>query len=446
MKLDFPHFGGGGAALPLPKRIIERRMRRLDVRPLDDASRAIRVGLIGAGLFFGLFLLFALVVPISGAAIATGEVSVSGARLVIQPASTGIVARILVREGQPVKAGQPLVQLNGVKSGASLKQAQARRDALRATEARLIAERDGAAQLIFPADLAQRSADPTARDAMAAEQALFARHKAVNDADRGISSAQLDAARARVAASEKQLALIQDELGDYRRLYARGYARLTTVRSLERNQAQLQADVLAGRATVEQAELSLRKTTDGQMMNLLADLKQVQDQLAQVNPQLDVSRYYADLDLMRAPVNGRVAGVASVGPGTVVSGGRTLMELVPDGRALIIEAQVKPTDIDDVRLGTEAIVRFPSVNPHGLSAFRGRVITLSPTRIGQDNGATGYYRAQIVIDDPAAMRRAGVQLQPGLPASVNIKTKNRTLMDYLLAPFSDAMSKSFREE
>ncbi|HEX8301367.1 HlyD family type I secretion periplasmic adaptor subunit [Sphingomonas sp.] len=448
MKIEFPGFGGAGngAALPLPRRLIERRMRRLDVRPLDDAGRAIRVGLIGAGLFFGVFLLFALLVPISGAAIATGEVSVSGAKLVIQPVSSGIVAEILVREGQAVTAGQPLVRLNGVRSGAQLTQAQAKRDALRAAEARLIAERDGKDILLFPSDLAQRWSDPTARDAMAAQRALFDKHRAVLGADRGISGTQLDAARARAAASAHQLQLIREELADYRKLYAKGFARKTTVRSLERTEAQLLADTLSGQAAVTQAELSLRKTNDGQQMALVSELRSVQDQLAQVNPQLDMSKYYADLDLMRAPVAGRVAGVAQIGPGTVISGGRTLMEIVPNGRAMIIETQVKPEDIDDVRIGTPATVRFSSVNPHGQSAFAGRVVTLSPARVGQEGGQPGYYRAQVVLDDPDAVRRAGVELQPGIPATVNIKTKNRTLMDYLMAPFSDALSKSFREE
>lgn len=448
MKLEFPGFGGfgNGAALPLPRRFIERRMRRLDVRPLDDASRPIRIGLIGAAIFFGLFFVFALFVPISGAAIATGEVSVSGAKLVIQPASSGIVAQILVREGQAVVPGQPLVRLNGVRSGAQLRQAQAKRDALRAAEARLIAERDGKEQLLFPADLAQRWDDPVARDAMSSQRALFDKHRAVLGADRGISGSQLEAARAKLVAAEKQLGLIRDELADYRKLYAKGFARKTTIRSLERTEAQLLAETLTGKAAVEQAELAQGKTNDGQQLALLSELREVQDQLAQIEPQLDISKYYADLDLMKAPVAGRVSGVAQVGPGTVVSGGRTLMEIVPDGRALIVETQVKPQDIDDVRLGTEAIVRFSSVNPHGQSAFKGKVITLSPARIGQEGGQPGYYRAQVMLEDPDAVRRAGIELQPGIPASVNIKTKNRTLIDYLLAPFSDAMSKSFREE
>ncbi|AQR74413.1 HlyD family type I secretion periplasmic adaptor subunit [Sphingomonas sp. LM7] len=446
MKLEFPHFGGG-AALPLPRRLIERRMRQFDVQPLDDTRRTIRFGVLGALLFFGLFGMFAVFVPINGAAIAPGQVSVSGSRLVIQPIASGLVAEILVREGQQVRAGQPLVRLNGVRSGAALRQAQAKRDALRATEARLVAEIEGRDTLTFPADLAQRGTDPTAAAAMQAQRALFVRHRSVLSADQGISGTKLDSARARQAAAEKQLALINDELADYRMLYAKGFARKTTIRALERNAAQLEADRVSGLAAIEEAELTMRRTRDSQSVDLVSELKQTQDQLAEINPQLDVTRYEADRDLLRAPADGRVSGVAQVGPGTVVNAGRTLMELVPSGRALIIEATVDPKDIDDVRVGSEAIVRFSSVNPHGQTAFKGKVVTLSPAAVaGEEANAAPRYHAQIVLDDPAAVERAGVMLQPGIPASVNITTQARTLFDYLMQPFGDAVSKSFREE
>ncbi|HEU0099015.1 MAG TPA: HlyD family type I secretion periplasmic adaptor subunit [Allosphingosinicella sp.] len=454
MKLDFSSFGAGGAGGGgtarrrfIPRALLKRYMRdRLDVRPLDDAHRTVRVGLIAAGLFFGIFLLFALLAPMSGAAVAQGEVTVSGSKLVIQPVSTGIVSDILVREGQAVAAGQPLVRLNGVRSGAQLRQAQARRDSLRAAEARLIAERDGLDRLLFPPDLASRSGDPTAAAAMRAQLALFERHGSILGADRALTETQLAAALARHAASERQLQLIQDELEGMRILLAKGFARKTTIRALERSEAQLRADTLTGAAAIEEAQIGQRKTRDGQMMQLVGELNQVQEQLAQVNPQLDMSRYYADQDLMRAPVAGRVSGVAQLGPGSVVNGGRTLMELVPNGRALIVQAKVKPSDIDDVHLGAVATVRFTSVNPRGRSSFKGRVVTLSPARVGAESGGEGYYLAQIALDDPAGAAADGVVLQPGLPATINIETASRTLWDYLVAPLTDAMSGGMREE
>ncbi|MDP9413757.1 MAG: HlyD family type I secretion periplasmic adaptor subunit [Pseudomonadota bacterium] len=450
MKHDFLPFGGGGGAprrIGITRRLIERYMRqRLEAAPLDDARRTVRVGLVGATLFFGLFLLFAMLAPISGAAVATGEVSVSGDRLAIQPVGTGLVAEMLVHEGQEVRPGQPLVRLNGVRSGALLRQAQARRDVLRAAEARLIAERDGLDRLIFPADLGSRSADPTAAAAMKAQLAMFERHRAILEADRRLTDTQLTAAAARRAASIRQLELVNDELEGIQALYAKGFARKTTVRALERTVAQLQADSITGASSIEEAQINRRRTRDAQAMQTVTELNQIQEQLAQVGPQLDISRYYADRDILRAPTAGRVAGLAQVGPGTVVSSGRSLMEIVPTGRALIVETRIKPADIDDVRVGAEATVRFTSVNPRGASSFKGRVVTLSPARVADPNGGEGYFRAQVALDDPAGAARAGVALQPGIPASVNIKTKERTLWDYLIAPLSDAMSRSLREE
>lgn len=446
MKLEFPAFGGG-AQLPLPRRLIERRMRRLDVQPLDDTRRTIRTGIIGALVFFGLFGLFALLVPISGAAVAPGKVTVSGSKLVIQPTASGLVAEILVKEGQAVRAGQPLVRLNGVRSGAALRQAQAKRDTLRATEARLIAQLENRESLIFPDDLASRGSDPTAQSAMRAQQALFRSSRAVQVADQGVAGTKIDAARANHAAADRQLALIEDELADYRALYAKGFARKTTIRALERNAAQLEAERLAGLATIQEAELTLKRTRDAQSAGLLDELKQVQDELAQVTPQLDISKYEADRDVLRAPADGRVSGVASVGPGSVVNAGTTLMEVIPAHRTLIVEANVQPRDIDDVRVGSEATVHFSTVNPHGRTAFTGKVVTLSPAAVaGEGADAQPTYRAQIAIDDLAKAQAHGLTLQPGIPASVNITTGSRTLFDYLMQPFGDALNKSFREE
>lgn len=442
MKLDFLSLGGG--ATPVPRAAIERQMRRLDIKPLDHAGRTIRIGLIAATAFLLLFAAYAALAPISAAAIAEAEVSVSGDKVVIQPVSGGIVTQVLVREGQRVRAGQPLVRLNGVRSGAALAQAQARRDALRALEARLIAERDRRDALTFPPDLTGRGSDPTVAAVMTNQRRIFAQRAPVLGADRATVTQDLAAARARQAASAQQLALIRDELGDYRMLYRRGFARKTTIRSLERTEAQLTADTLSGQAAVAQAEIAARRVRDAQGLDLSSQLAQVQEQLAQVTPQLDVSRYAADQDVIRAPAAGRVSGITPMGAGMVVGGGRTLMEVVPDGRALIIEARVKPQDIDDVRIGQKAIVRFASVNPHGKTAFAGRVVTLSPARV--DQGGQSYYKAQVTLDDPAQARREGLTLQPGIPASVNIKTRERSLFSYLFAPLTDAISRSFREE
>lgn len=462
MKLDFGPFGGDSGGAPSngtphsqPSRFSQRLLQRylthrLKVRPLDDARDTVRTGVVAALLFFGLFLAAALFAPMSGAAVAEGQVTVSGDRIVIQPEDSALIAELLVEEGQVVREGQPLVRMNGMRSGARLRQAQARRDALRAVEARLIAERDGLDQVPFPADLAQRASDPAALAAMRAQQAIFARRQVILAADRTVSDAQLSAAAARRVATARQLALIEDELAGLRQLLARGFATRTRVRTLERTEAELQAEMVGGATATTEAEMNRRRTRDGQIVEVVTQLSQVQDQLAQINPELDVTRYEADRNVLRAPVSGRVAGVAQVGAGSVVSGGQTLMQVLPAGRALIVEARIKPEDIDDVQLGAEAHVRFTSANPRGRSSFTGRVVRLSPIQVtpegGAANGGAGFFRAQIALDDPALAERNNIPLQPGLPATINITTARRSLWDYLMAPLSDAMNRSMREE
>jgi HlyD family type I secretion membrane fusion protein len=180
-------------------------------------------------------------------------------------------------------------------------------------------------------------------------------------------------------------------------------------------------------------------------MNTVAELAKVEEQLAQVDPALRVSRFDEARDTLRAPVAGRVSGVAKIGPGTVVGGGSTMMEIVPDGRALVVEATIRPEDIDDVRLGAPATLRFTSINPRGQSSFEGKVVALSPARVADSQGR-GFFRAQIMVNDPQALERNKIRLQPGVPVAVHVKTQSRTLFDYLFAPIEDSMSGAFREE
>lgn len=443
MKLDFLPLGGSGK--PGLPQFDMFKPRRPGPRALDDASHVIRIGLMVAGGFFGLLLLFSLIAPISGAAVAPGEVTTSGTRIVIQPATGGVVSDVMVSEGQRVQAGQPLVRLNGVRSTAAAQQAQARRDALRALQARLIAERDMLDRVPFPPDLTRRYRDPAAASAMATQSAIFARKREVSGADRMLASTERDTAEAQRISTDRQLALINDELRGIRQLYARGYARKTQVRALERAQAELQGQRANAATGVARADLQSARLASSQVMDVATQLGKVEEQLAQVDPALRVTRYDAERDTMRSPIAGRVSGVARVGPGSVLGAGQTMMEVVPNGRAMVVEARIAPSDVDDVRIGMPATLRFTTVNPRGASTIEGRVAALSPTRIAEQQGQ-GYFRAQIVIDDPQALTDAGLDLRPGLPVTVNIKTRSRTLFDYLFAPLGDAMSSGFREE
>jgi len=454
MKLDFSSLGmggdnggagGAGGRSAASTRTIESLLYPPKRRRLDDAGRVIRVGVIAAGAFFGLLILFSLFVPISGAATAAGEVTTSGSRVVIQPQGSGVVAQLLVHEGQFVRAGQPLLRLNGVKSAAAAEQAQAKRDGLRALQARLVAERDDREDIAFPGELTSRVAEPRIASLLAAQNAIFARHRDLLDAERRTASSRGDSASAQRDGAAKQLALINDELSSMRTLYRKGFARKSQLRALERAAAELQAQQGSGTAAVEQSQLEIARVRDQQVMDTVSELAQVEAQLAQVDPALRVTRYDADRDLLRSPVDGQVSGVAKLGTGMVIGAGTTAMEVVPTGRALIVEALIPPADIDDVRLGSTAMLRFSTINPRKHGTYEGTVVTLSPARITEGEGLGGF-RVQIRVKDPVALRRDGVKLQPGVPVVVQVRTHDRTLFNYLFAPIGDAMSGAFREE
>jgi HlyD family type I secretion membrane fusion protein len=399
---------------------------------------------MGLALFFGGFLVWAAFMPMSGAAVAPGVVTVAGDRQGVQALNGGVVDRMLVKEGDRVAPGQVLLRLNGVAGGARLSQAQSQQDVLRAAEARLIAQRDGLKAIAFPQDLLRRRGEAVAGQAMANQQALFDSRGRVTDAERAIAQARVVQAQAQVTGSHRQLALISEELAGMRSLYRQGYAPKSTLVALERTAVDLQTRGVTGDSEVLQARLAAAKEDEVRTAETIEQLRQVQTQLSQINPQLDVSRYSAERDLVRAPFAGKVVGVARLGPGSVISPGAKITDLLPDGRAFVVEAKVRPQDVDDVKVGGEAHVRFTTVNPRGRSNVKGKVTTLSADRLTDRDGQP-YYLAYIALDTEE-LRRDRLDLQAGLPATVNVKTANRTFLDYLLAPLGDALSHAAREE
>ena len=436
MKLDFKPFT---AVAELPAGVAEQYRRYMgEDAPkgeLDDARGVVRTGLIVFGAIFAAFILIAGLAPINGAAIAPGLVIVAGERQAVQATSDGVVAQMLVREGQAVRGGQVLARLNGVASGARLLQTYAQRDAQLAARARLVAERDGAEAIAWPADLAARRGDPVAAEAMENQEALFTQRKRVWAAESGIAEAKLREAKANQVGAARQLDLIRSELSGIASLYRRGFAPRSRLLALQRAEADLQTEVSNGGSAVAEAELN----------KVLEELRDVQARLAQSQPQLTVSQYDAERDVLRAPLAGRAVGVVNLGPGSVVATGQKILEILPDGRGLIVHARVKPQDIDDVRIGQAATVRLTTINPRGRSSFDGKVTTISADRLTDPRTGEGYYLALIALDE-AELSAAGIRLHPGVPAVVNIKTHARTLLEYLLYPITDALSGGFREE
>jgi len=412
---------------------------------LDDSSKLVRLGLGIVIGFFVILLGWAALAPLSGAAVANGVVTVAGNRQSLQTLNGGVIDQILVREGQAVRAGQVLVRMNGLAAGGRYRQSQAQRDALAAAEARLVAERDRAAFIAWPADFAARTGDPVVGQAMASQLALFQSRKQVFDAERGIEESQVAQARAQADGPARQLPFVNERTEGIRKLYRRGYAPKGVLYELEASRVALETEAAAGRAALAQAQLTAARAEQARQGQLIEELRTVQTQLAQINPSLQTAQYNANRDVIRAPVDGAAVDVARLAAGSVVSPGQKLLDVLPSGRSLIVEARIRPEDVDDVRVGLPADVRFTSVNPRGQAKIQGRVTTLSADRITDPQTGAAYYLAYVALS-AQDVEKSGMRLTPGLPAQVSVRTKNRSMLDYLFAPLADAFSRAGREE
>jgi HlyD family type I secretion membrane fusion protein len=412
---------------------------------LDDSRKLVRFGLIVLVGFFGVLLVWAALAPLNGAAVASGVVTVAGNRQNLQTLNGGVVEQVLVHEGQQVAAGQILIRMNGLAAGGKYQQTQAQKDALRAAEARLIAERDNAAELAVPPELRTRQFEPAVVQALANQRALFDSRKKVFDADRGIYAARVQQARSEANSPSEQLRYVRDQVAGMRTLYSRGFAPKSTLFELERLRVELEAQATSGGAKVAEAELLAAKAEQERVGDVVDQLRLVQDQLQQVNPDLAVARYNAERDVVRAPVAGAVVDLARLSPGSIVGSGDKVMDILPSGRGLVVEAKIKPQDIDDVHVGSRADVRFTTVHPRGPSKVTGTVTTLSADRLTDATTGAPYYLAYIALD-AADLHDDDLTLTAGLPATVNVRTAERSFLSYIFAPLLDAFSGAGRQE
>jgi HlyD family secretion protein len=258
-------------------------------------------------------------------------------------------------------------------------------------------------------------------------------------------------------ALERQQQLIQQELDGLMSVAAKGYASMNRVRQLQRAQADLEGQEAAMRAEYARAGEGIGETrmqslsvTRGRLESIEGDLKETQSKLSETLPKLVATREQLQRSLVRSPATGQVVGLTVFTVGGVVQPGQTLMEVVPDGRELVIRAQINPGDADDVFVGQEAQVRFVTVHNRSLPLFSGTVKTMSADSFSDEKSGRSYFRSEIVVPESefARVRSAlgNGELRPGLPVEIVMTVRKRTALQYLLEPLTGVMWRSGHED
>lgn len=444
--------GQGGAVVPWSTELEERADHSL--------KRTTRNGLIAiAVLVFGCGGLMAFL-PMAGAVIASGEVSVESHVKQIAHPFGGVAADILVRDGDKVKEGDLLIRLDDTVAGANAEFTGLSLDQLLAKEARLRAVRDGLAAVNFPAELRARAAeDPNVAAIMRDEARSLtlsrqARGDQQNQLQARISQTQAEIAsfQSRAAAYERQAALIGQELAQTRELYESSLSTLDRVNALERAQVGLQAERSAALSGVIEAQARI-----GELRTQMAGLgsenrSQAALELAQVQAMISESRQREvtasdtnDRTAIRAPQSGTVNRLAIQTIGGVVPAGQMLMEIVPDSDRLVVKAHVAITDIDNVGVGQPAFLRFSALSMRTTPELQGTVTQVDPNRTVDQATGAAFYNATVEISEEEFAKLGEAQLAVGMPVEVFIQTGQRTILNYIMRPLTDQLNRALRE-
>lgn len=420
------------------------------------------LGLVG--LVFGGLLLFAHSQKIAGAVLAAGSVVTESEARLIQHHEGGIVRQIHVKNGARVQRGDPLVELDTHIVRASLTSVLQQLEEGYASQARLLAERDGRPTLSRPAEplaQGQSAASDAARLARiyAGQQRLMdARLKSLRgtrqrlDRQIGHIRRQIEGIGQQVEAKQTELALLEAQIESEAALAEENYLaqhRLMASRRLRARLAGELGELISQRAgageRISQREIQKLRLVEEYWAGVLRELQQVRSDIAQLEQQRIQAQDILTRTLIRAPGDGVVHNLGVHTQGGVVRPAEVIMELVPADDSLVIDARLLPVDIDRVAPEQAARVRFPGLDQKHTPELAARVVSVSPDLLQDELTGMPYYSARLRLSSDELQRLHGKTLLPGMPVDVMIQTGSRSILSYFVKPVTDQMTFALRE-
>jgi HlyD family type I secretion membrane fusion protein len=410
-------------------------------------------------LFFGVAGGWAALAPLDSAAVAPGVVKVAGDRKLIQHLEGGIIAELNAGNGDIVKAGKVLVRLDDTQARAQLDLIQNRIATREALAARLRAERDGKDEIAFDPALIANSAT-AAKDAVAAQRDVFAaKHHNLTDEQeilnqrRRQTAEEITGLEQLIVTKDRQIDAIEGETKDLETLLAKGLTTRERNLLLRRQQQEIEGDRATNIAAIARARSAMAEI-DMQILNLgTVRLNEAVDELSKVEAELFDLRQeerssrdvLARTDVV-APVDGIVMDLKVHTAGGVVKPGETLMTIVPLGQQLVVEAMVKPEDVETIAPGQPARVSFPAFARYNLPPLDGVVEIVSADRMVEERSGAPYFAATVLIDRNELAKLEGRKLLPGMSSEAMIRTGARTVLSYLAEPLTQNFRRAMREK
>jgi len=411
-------------------------------------------------LTFGVLGTWAYFAIIASAVVAPGVVSLESDRKVVQHFEGGIVQSILVREADLVEQGDPLIILDNIQVNAEIAVLEQRRATSEALIARLLAEQTFAEEVSFPEELLA-SENSQVQSAVRAQRNIFNDRRSIYLSQAEILDYRAEQLNGQAEGNEVQLealkrryALRSELLERMQSGEERGVIESNRISDMEDDVIQIEAsigtamsEIAQVKAAAGEARLNILKLKQEYSERANSELKTAREELGEINEKLTVARDRMQRTTISAPTTGKVQSLAVTTRGSVIRSGEILMEIVPSDETLLIDAKVAPVDVDNVRPGLKTEVRFSAFKARLSKLVLGEVISISTDVLTtKDPSETPYYLARIKVPDENLSDEIREGLTAGMPADVVILTGERSVLQYMLDPLSEAIFKSLREE
>jgi HlyD family secretion protein len=402
---------------------------------------------------------WAAATDIAGALISPGMVVSASYAKKVQHPSGGVVSHILVQNDAQVKTGDLLIRLDDTVLKANLAVVTKGLDQLRGRKARLQAERDRGDAIEFPPELVIRMGETAVKEIARAETRLFAVRKAARDGQRsqlreriGQLNEQINGLLAQQTAKDEEGLLIAKEAENARRLWDQKIIEFNRLNTLERDvvrtrgeHAQLSSAIAGAKVKISEIALQIIQIDEDLASEVAGEIREIDGKIGELE-----EREIAEADQLkridiRAPQDGYVHELTVHTVGGVIAPGDVLMQIVPVGDLLAVDARIKPQDIDQMHLDQSASLRFSAFSQRTTPEIKGMVQSISPDVSTDTRTGASYYSVRIAITRAEIVRLGNVAIVPGMPVEAFIQTGERSAASYLIKPFYDQMMRAFRE-
>ncbi|KAA0697172.1 HlyD family type I secretion periplasmic adaptor subunit [Neorhizobium sp. P12A] len=404
---------------------------------------------------------WSVLAPLKSAAIASGIIEPESSRKTIQHLEGGIVRRILVKNGDTVKAGQVVIQLDDTKSRSERDSVQGQLWDAEGSRARLLAEQTGSDYVAYPPDL-RTAMDrfPSVSAILTGQQKIFEARRRVMQSEIAITNEKIAQVRqeivglgAQKASLANRAAISQEELDQVVALSAKGLERKSRLLNLQRERADLdgqqgevEAQISRAYQVISGSQADLAKLESDRLSEVAQGMRDTESQIMQLRERLRAIDDQLSRTDIRAPADGVIMNLRIHTAGGVIGAGEPLVDLMPGADRLIVSAHVRPEDINLVHAGLEAQVHLLPYNQRRVPLLKGRVEYVSADRLTDAQTGQPYFAVTIRVTDERLAKMSDVELIPGMPAQTLIETGKSSVAFYAVRPLLDSFNRAFRED